>query len=100
MEKTKTFYSRTTEVWNGTYFRRNEYSSYYENVDIAMDAFEREQKNVYDIINEKYDSAEIIVKEEYLLDGTRACRIMGTNENKTDIVVIRLKELKMICDYE
>lgn len=98
MEKTKTFYSRTTEVWNGTYFRRNEYSSYYENRDTAMDAFEREQKNVYNILNEKYDSAGIIVKEEYLLDGTRACRITGMSENKTDVVVVRLKELKMICE--
>lgn len=100
MEKTKSFYSRTTEVWNGSKFRRNEYSSYYENKDIATAAFEREQKNVYKIINEEYDSAEIIVKEEYLLDGTRACRIMGMNEKNTDIIVIRLKELKMICDYE
>ena len=100
MEKTKLFYSRTTEVWQGSQFEENEYVTYYENKDIATGAFEREQKNVYDTFNEDYDSAEIIVTDEYMSDGERVCRITAKNGDDSDVCVIRLKELKMICDYE
>lgn len=98
MEKTIPFYSRTTEVWQGSQFEENEYVTYYENKDIATGAFEREQKNVYDTFNEDYDSAEIIVKDEYMSDGERVCRITAKNGDDSDCCVIRLKELKMICD--
>lgn len=100
MEKTKLFYSRTTEVWQGSQFEENEYVTYYENKDIATGAFEREQKNVYDTFNEDYDSAEIIVTDGYMSDGERVCRITAKNGDDSDVCVIRLKELKMICDYE
>jgi hypothetical protein len=100
MEKTKLFYSRTTEVWQGSQFEENEYVTYYENKDIATGAFEREQKNVYDTFNEYYDSAEIIVTDGYMSDGERVCRITAKNGDDSDVCAIRLKELKMICDYE
>ena len=98
MEKTKTIYSRTTEVWQGSQFVENEYSSYYDNRAIAMEAFEREQENVHDIFNEYYDSAEIIVTDGYMPDGERVCRITAKNGDDSDVCVIRLKELKMICE--
>lgn len=100
MEKTKTFYSRTTEVWQGSQFEENEYVVYYENRDTAKEAFEREQENIYNIFNEDYDSAEIIVTDGYMSDGDRVCRITAKNGDDSDVCVIRLKELKMICDYE
>lgn len=100
MAKTKTIYSRTTEVWQGSQFEENEYSSYYDNRAIAKVAFEREQKNVYDLFNEDYDSADIIVTDGYMPDGERVCRITAKNGNDSDVCVIRLKELEMICDYE
>lgn len=98
MEKTKTFYSRTTEVWKGSQFEENEYSSHYENRAIAMEAFEREKENVHGIFNEYYDSADIIVTDGYMSDGERVCRITANNGDDADVCVIRLKELKMICE--
>ena len=100
MENTKTFYSRTTEVWQGSQFEENEYVTYYENKDTAKAAFEREQENIYNIFNEYYDSAEIIVTDGYMSDGERVCRITAKNGDDADVCVIRLKELKMICGYE
>ena len=100
MEKTKTIYSRTTEVWKGSQFEENESATYYDNRDTAKGAFEREQENVYNIFNEYYDSADIIVTDGYMSDGERVCRITANNGDDADVCVIRLKELKMICDYE
>lgn len=100
MEKTKTIYSRTTEVWQGSQFEENEYVTYYDKKSLSMEAFEREKKNVYDLFNEDYDSADIIVTDGYMSDGERVCRITAKNGDDSDCCVIRLKELKMICDYE
>lgn len=100
MENTKTIYSRTTEVWQGSQFEENEYVTYYDKKSLSMEAFEREKKNVYDLFNEDYDSADIIVTDGYMSDGERVCRITANNGDDADVCVIRLKELKMICGYE
>jgi hypothetical protein len=98
MENTKTFYSRTTEVWQGSQFEENEYVTYYENKDTAKAAFEREQENIYNIFNEYYDSAEIIVTDGYMSDGERVCRITAKNGDDSDCCVIRMRDLEMICE--
>lgn len=98
MEKTKTIYSRTTEVWQGSQFEENEYVTYYDKKSLAMDAFEREKKNVYNLFNEDYDSADIIVTDGYMSDGERVCRITAKNGDDSDCCVIRMRDLKMICE--
>lgn len=100
MEKTKTIYSITTEVWKVSQFEEDEYATYYDKKSIAMEAFEREKKNVCDIFNEDYDDSEIVVTDGYLSNGDRVCQITAKNGDDADVFVIRLKELKMICDYE
>ena len=97
MENIKSFYSCATEVWKGSQFEEDEYSLYYENKDVAVGSFEKEQKNIYNLFNEYYDTAEIIVTDEYLYDGERICRITAEKGDDSDVCVIRLKELKMIC---
>lgn len=98
MEKTKTIYSRTTEVWQGSQFEENEYVTYYDKKSLSMEAFEREKKNVYDLFNEDYDSADIIVTDGYMSDGERVCRITAKNGDDSDCCVIRMRDLKMICE--
>lgn len=97
MEKTKTFYARVTEVWGGSQLEENDYATYYDDKSLAKEAFEREQKNVYDVFADDYDSSEITVTDGYLSDGERVCRITAKSGDDSDVCVIRLKELKMIC---
>ena len=84
-------------MWSGSWFEEDEYVTYYDDRTLAMGAFEREQKNIFDVFTCDYDSSEITVTDEYLSNGERVCRITAKNADYSDVCVIRLKELKMIC---
>ena len=92
----KTFYSVEVALWDGSQFDADEDVKYYGDYIDADDAFDRAIKDMYHKFEIGYDSAEILVYEEKMIDGTRVCTINGENiANEKDTCKVRLKELTM-----
>ncbi len=102
MANEKNFYAVITEVWDGTQFDENEYISYYGDKNLAETEFEKVKHGIIGEFEECYeeddDSIKIVITDGYMSDGERVCRITAKNGDDSDVCVIRLKELKMICE--
>lgn len=96
MKEKKPFYSIEVKVFDGSQFDEDEEVTYYGDIFDAGEAFDRAVKYMYHQFELGYDSAEILLKEDILIDGTRLCTITSKNlANEKDMCKVIMKKRVM-----
>lgn len=92
----KTFYSVEVALLDGSQFDEDEDIQYYGKYFDAEEAFDRAVNDMYHKFEIGYDSAEILVYEDQLIDGSIISTIEGKNlANETDTCKVKFRKLTM-----